>query len=92
MENRNCIKCGANIAAHAGAGRPKAYCSDACRRSADLEIRRIDRRMEKLEMDAQNLRLGRGMFTDCDAEKIAAEIEQNEARLKLLLSGNDGDG
>lgn len=83
----NCLKCGAPLETGSGKGRPKAYCSTACRRSAEYEIRRVDQRLAALELDAQNIRLGRMMIlSGRETEKIEVEIGLLEARLKLLLS------
>jgi hypothetical protein len=88
----NCLKCGAPLEASNGKGRPKAYCSTACRRAAEMEIKRADQRLGALENDAQNYRLGRMMdLSGSDAKQVDAEIKRLEARLKLLLSG-DADG
>jgi hypothetical protein len=35
-----CRKCGAELPAREGAGRPPAYCSTGCRRAAEYELRR----------------------------------------------------
>lgn len=39
-------------------GRPALCCSTACRRLAEFEVRRIDRRLEVLERSLSNIRLG----------------------------------
>ena len=89
----NCLKCKAPLEASNGKGRPKAYCSTACRRSAEMEIRRADKRLNALENDALNIRLGCGFdLSDGYAKEINAEIERLEARLKLLLSANEDGG
>jgi hypothetical protein len=44
-----CIKCGKDFTTAATTGRPPSYCSIACRRSAELEITGINRRLEALE-------------------------------------------
>ena len=54
----NCVKCGNPITATKEKGRKKVYCSIACRRSAELEIRRINERLTGLEKIAERLRLG----------------------------------
>lgn len=84
----NCLKCGNPLEAGADKGRPKAYCSTACRRSAEMEIRRVDQQLAALENDAQAIRLGRwiDLGGGSDAEMITAEIKRLEARLKTLLS------
>ena len=93
-----CLKCGNEIEKPA-TGRPPRYCSRACRRTAEYEIRRITRRLEKLEerrddeselVDAQcslGDMAGRG-----PAERLAAVeklILGAETRLKELLGAAD---
>ena len=84
----NCIKCGAPLEVNTGKGRPAAYCSTACRRAAEMEIRRADQRLAGLENKAQELRLGYGLpdVGGKQAALVEAEIKRVEARLKLLLS------
>ena len=42
-----CAKCRTPLAPYAGSGRPSAYCGEACRRLAEYEIKRIDRRLAR---------------------------------------------
>jgi len=44
-----CRKCSAPVARGDGPGRPRSYCSVACRRSAERELRRLDRQIEAVE-------------------------------------------
>lgn len=86
----NCLKCGAPLESGNGKGRPKAYCSTACRRSAEMEIRRCDQRLGALESDAQNIRLGRMMdLGGNNMESINMEINRLEEKLKVLLSAEE---
>ena len=87
--NNICLKCGSAIDGLATTGRPKSYCSIACRRSAELEVRRLNSRLEKLEGDLSNTRLGYGFEPEKDAAKLVAEIIIQEARLLKLLSSED---
>lgn len=83
---KHCLKCGKSLDEASDKGRPPAYCSLSCRRAAEMEIRRADKRLEALEVDAQNIRLGRMMDLGGKEEgKIVDEIKLIEARLKLLL-------
>lgn len=78
-----CLKCGLTIEEQATTGRPKAYCSVGCRRSAEHEVRRINSLLQKLETDLSNAILGR-VWAD-QVSKIEAEILRQEARLRNLL-------
>ncbi len=83
----NCVKCGNPITATKEKGRKKVYCSIACRRSAELEIRRINERLTGLEKIAERLRLGDVMLKMFHTiESIQEEINIQENRLKTLLN------
>ena len=96
----NCQKCGISIE-KPPTGRPPRYCGKACRSAAGYEIRRITRRLEKLEeqrdRNAQETDApiqysdfeGRG-----PAERLAAVeklILGAETRLRQLLQDSDDD-
>lgn len=81
-----CKKCGAPIAHSEVAGRPKTYCGSACRRAAELEVRRIDARLSRLERELMEIRLT-GYFILAKPNEIEAEIERQESRLCELLAG-----
>jgi hypothetical protein len=86
----NCIKCDKPIIETKPKGRNKSYCSVACRRSAELEIRRINDRLVSLEKIAQGLRLRDLLLSQFHTiEDIQTEINLQENRLKLLLAGSD---
>lgn len=88
MEAASCVKCGNPIEAVAAEGRPKKYCSVACRRSAEHEIRRVNTLLGKLEERASNARLGYGVPNSDQDAKLEREISHQEARLRALL-GDD---
>jgi len=78
-------------------GRPPTYCSKVCRRSAELEITRLGRHLEKLEFERIQLNvtdntgikdmLGRTSKVQlADCERNIAELE---TRLLLLLGENE---
>jgi predicted nucleic acid-binding Zn ribbon protein len=81
----HCVKCGGPIQ-QPPTGRPKAYCSTACRRSAEKEITRIQDRLTQLEKMAMNARLGYGMPSPGELRGIEAEITRAETRLRDLLA------
>lgn len=45
----HCPTCGREVSQRKKTGRPKSYCSTSCRRSAALEVTRLQRRLTKLE-------------------------------------------
>lgn len=91
MEATACVKCGGPIADAATSGRPKKYCSPACRRSAEHEIRRVNVLLGKLEERASNARLGYGCSTAASIANLEGEIARNEVRMRALLEGGTED-
>jgi hypothetical protein len=85
MASEACLKCAAPLQ-RPEVGRPPTYCSPACRRSAEFELRRLQRRIERLERFALDLRL----MGDIDGQgrKIKREIGRAEQRLLELLAGH----
>lgn len=91
MEAAACVKCGSPITEAPTTGRPKKYCSPACRRSAEHEIRRVNVLLGKLEERASNARLGFGCSTPGSIANLEGEIARHEARLRALLEGGTED-
>jgi len=88
---QNCVKCKQPIGESKSVGRKKVYCSVACRRAAELEIRRINDRITGLERIAENYRLKIFVLDLYGKEEdILAELDRQESRLKELLAGMDG--
>lgn len=86
-----CLKCGTAIPAGGGSsGRPKSYCLAACRRAAELEIRRLDQRVGALEAQLMRTRLS-GHLTLTPTAELEAEIARQERRLTRLLSARESD-
>ena len=95
-----CPKCGSTVEHPGGRGRPAIFCSVGCRSSAAYEIRRITTRLEHRESRALTLRHAEGIARDIrdgygrtHAQQLAAceaEIAEDEARLRLLLSEGRG--
>ncbi len=95
-----CLKCGGTVSKSKN-GRPPVYCGPSCRRSAEFEIRRLDRRIARLEDQLCEERGLRGPFKDvCDLygrgreARIAyleGEITTAEIRFKLLLSSTESE-
>lgn len=44
-----CIRCAADLPEPAATGRPARYCGDTCKRLAEYEVRRLDRRIAGYE-------------------------------------------
>lgn len=80
-----CIKCGKEIEDQATTGRPKDYCSTGCRRAAEHEVRRINLRLEKLEEQLSNNRIGYGLPSEKISKNLKSEIAIYEERLRVLL-------
>ncbi len=89
-----CIKCSAPLD-QPPTGRPRRYCSEACRSAAGYEIRRLRRQLEALEIRASHLRvdlhLGRDVrYVDGRPGEllpaIRQEIDRAERRLRALLA------
>ena len=86
-----CVKCGISLTKPA-AGRPPRYCSTACRRAAEHEIRRLNRHLERLETEAEGLRHSRWKLSDTlgrthrqQVGDTRRAIAEKETRLRELL-------
>lgn len=94
-----CVKCGA-LLTRPPTGRPPRYCSTACRRVAEYEVRRLQRHLEREErLEAQwrrdsdpDTRFAGGSveYATRMLAVTVAEIARLEARLRELL--DDGQG
>lgn len=90
---RCCAICRVDLPEYAGTGRPARYCSTACRRSAEFEVRRINSLLEKLEAELSACMTWGNQSAAamvCGAEvamqRLTAEIDRQQARLALLLA------
>jgi hypothetical protein len=88
-----CVKCGQLFQTEAKTGRPASYCSIGCRRSSELEISRINKRLGSLEdelfSEKRHRDRSKNVYGELQSERIAAlqnAITENEPRLKQLLS------
>ncbi len=86
-----CLKCGKPLTKPA-TGRPPSYCSRGCRRSAEHEIRRINRYIERLEIEGEGLRNSRNKLGDWLGRSHRQQVNDNrkalaekETRLRELL-------
>lgn len=83
-----CAKCGTRLPARKpGAGRPRSYCGTPCRRAAEMEIRRVQDALSKVEELQRQVRFGWGQHRPDEAAAFDAEHERLEARLRELLAG-----
>lgn len=95
----DCLICHRPIEPKEGPGRPNVYCSPACRRTAEHEVRRLDRRLERLEEQRDDLRgevlqyQGTGMMRFYGPALAACEanIVTATERMRVLLAGDDRD-
>ena len=82
-----CRVCRAPVIAKS-AGRPPSFCSIACRRMAERDIRRLDADIGEMQREARWLRNPARMPLRTDAAEAAflvAEIAQARKRLRELL-------
>lgn len=81
-----CAKCGTELPAQDGPGRPRKFCGEACQRAAVLELKRLDSRIAKLEKDESTWRIkGANGY----AASAVIEIKRLEARLAELVAAGD---
>ena len=90
-----CVKCSGPVP-QATTGRPRRYCSVACRRAIEFELRRIERRLERLEdeaasldRDAMSVPKGWGAKYHNKATVARKQIAEMEARLRALLAATE---
>jgi hypothetical protein len=89
-----CIKCGTALDDAPRPGRPARYCSKACRRAAEFEVRRLTAAIEALEQDARRVRIGAHGTPAARHERlgrITAETTAAEERLRALLAASEGE-
>lgn len=82
--NQQCPVCRGEIQPTVGPGRPARYCSIACRRAAEFEIRRLDKLIGSHETRLSKIRTG--VFAlDGAEDRLADEIDRLNLRLRQLL-------
>src|SRR5262249_10487676 len=100
LDMKACLKCSAPIQ-DPPTGRPRDYCSTACRRLSEFEIRRLTRQLETLEAERIYLEqpsIARSALRDMAGRThkqqladVRHSIETVESRLRTLLEdGSDG--
>lgn len=92
---KNCVTCNKPIETAAKTGRPRDYCSVVCRRMAEREILRLEKRIAELEVGLMRYRcmapdtaLGEGRVLNV-IERHEIELKKQNDRFRLLLSGGD---
>jgi predicted nucleic acid-binding Zn ribbon protein len=88
VTEKACAVCRTPIAPSA-TGRPPAYCSAACRRVREYQIRRVDRLLQRLEERASEVRLTPTEDRGISLARVQHEIKRQEARLRELLIQED---
>jgi len=87
-----CPICGNGLQPVSGAGRPRRYCSAACRRMGEMEVKRIAERLKGLEEREMSTRLASESYPwDDDPRQLAKEIERQRTRLRELLERLEGE-
>ena len=86
-----CPKCEKPVPERDGPGRPRRYCSDGCRRSAEYELRRIQRALESVEEQIRWCRFGWSGRRPDDEAKYEEERQRLEARLLVLVDDEETD-
>ncbi len=82
----NCLKCSKPMPEQEGPGRPRRFCSTECKKATDLEIRRLNSRIGKLERDESTYRIKGAAGW---AKGAAEEIKRLEAHLAILLAAEE---
>ena len=68
-------------------GRPPTFCSVACRRVAEAELRRIDRRLAGLEVDLDALDLS--IATEAYAPLLKTDRKRRAALVAAITTATD---
>ncbi len=86
---KTCRKCGRDLPASTGPGRPRSYCSTGCRRAAEYELRRLQKALEEVEEQIRWCRFGFNCRKESDIPKFDAERIRLEARLREVLDDEE---
>src|SRR5262245_31291144 len=65
-----CVRCGSPFEQREGPGRPALYCGEACKRLAEHEVRRIDRRLARYESDLRLELADRRYADEADCDNL----------------------
>lgn len=89
-----CTICNKPVESNAKTGRPKEYCSVVCRRMAEREILRIEKRIGELEHDLMRYRRLPADTRLCEGRasevivRVEAELKRQNDRFRLLLTAS----
>src|SRR5262245_37500217 len=100
--NPTCLKCGAILDRPSGPGRPARYCSDACKRLVEFELRRLDRRLASYYDQLREERADRTPASEAFVDNLGRTraqrigdlrkwIAADERRLRDLVGGGADD-
>lgn len=91
---KTCAVCNKPVESNAKTGRPKDYCSVVCRRMAEREILRLEKRIGELEHDLMSFRrlpantmLAEGRAGEVIV-RVEAELKRQNDRFRLLLTAS----
>ncbi|MGH8592342.1 MAG: hypothetical protein ACREX9_21850 [Gammaproteobacteria bacterium] len=93
MAEKVCKSCGVSLPVNR-TGWPSDYCSTGCRRAAEFEIRRVNRRLESLETSLSSMRINpddelmsmiAGRTRTERVAAVEAELTTLKARFRELL-------
>ena len=98
-----CLKCGTPLPERVGTGRPSLYCGATCRRLAEFEIRRVDRRLAGYGVELREELADRASAADACVDKLTRTriqrindlkkwIAADEQRLRELAGGHLCEG
>ena len=88
MPTSNCVKCGAPLRRLAAGGRPAKFCSIACRRAAEYELRRIQTGLERIEERQEHIRIYGAESAFCfplDPAEALARLQGERSRYEVRL-------
>ena len=102
MTDRHCRYCSGELRV-SKRGRPPNYCSVGCRRAAEYEVRRMSRRLERLEDEHDRLERRTAEYTlrdagasdwqlqrhQSDAHVVDLQIARARQRMRDLLDDDD---
>jgi hypothetical protein len=81
-----CVKCGKEVPEQDGSGRPRKFCGAACKRASELEVKRLNALIAKVQAEESKLRIN---GAEPYARRAAEEVKRLEARLLDLLAEED---
>lgn len=89
---RVCRKCRGPIPSRPAGqpGPPRVFCSAGCREATKLEVRRLDRAVEAIEVQIRACRFGWNGRTPADEARYEPERVRLEQRIRELLDHDEG--